>query len=1267
MRIRNISYKNFRRIIATVLVWSFFQAPLGAFWLNAKTAHAQEATDTTAPTVSMQSPLGGTTISGEVEVAATAGDDVGVASVQFVLNGSDIGALDSEAPFQIMWTTTSVSNGAHELKAVAKDAAGNATTSEAVTVQVNNPDITAPVVSITSPLEGATVNEHVNIVAGATDNIGIKQVQLYRNGTAFGKVLTDAPYKHGWNTLVVSNGDYVWTAVATDEAGNSTTSQPVTIHVENAPDTVNPTITFQTPKRGDTLKGEVTVKADVDDDRAIAGVQFRRNNEAWGAEDITAPYELPWNTLNDLDGCYLVEAVARDIAGNTTHTEIVPVIVLNPEPDEAGCTEGQEGCTTEAEVTNNTSANVTTCVNSAAGTGGNTSNNNDTPSATAINTGDATSGVGIPNQVNTTITEVAPGQTGHVDIEIENNTQADLKNYVTADATTGDNSAQNNRFGEINTGDANVFATIVNAVNTTLTGSNFDFAVENIVNSFVGDINFVDLLIQFFNGLFAASGSATLNVSNTSQGTLTNDIEINASTGSNTANLNRAALINTGDIYVGSNILNLLNTNVIGANWFFSTMNVFGDFTGDIILPGEGVMDNLFANQLHNLSITNNDLAEINNSVVIDANTGANDASGNRDGATVTTGNVTSQTSVWNQINTNLIGMNFFNFNPHIFGNWQGSVINGEWGNYFEPIEGNSDMNIHVSNTNDAVITNNLRINADTGHNRAFGNRAADIATGDINVATSLYNLANTNIVGSNWFMGNFNLFGNWKGNIVYAYPDLAVASHCQPSANAGEQVTYTLYYQNGGLAPAKNIQISDVLPPYTTFVSASDGGVLQGNQVIWNLPGLAKKSDMQAVTFTVQVDSSMPIGETVLANTVSIATTTREPQTANNTGGSQFSVQVAPPPAPATPEVAAVAQSQPQLSIQAGNTTTGPIAPGSSVTYKIALTNTGNVTIENVTIQDRLPDSKGKMLIEKSFGLPSLPAGQTMHAEYSVTIPKDTPAAVYRNTTTGQANFQGQLVGPVSTSNQIEVKTAAQLAKKPAVKGVATKAAPSALVIQQSHTPKKIVRQGEKISFIVTVYNKGKELLKSVILKGQLVNGKKHSPVQWKLGNIPVGKGVRLTFQLNLAANAQAGAYVNSLTATAKNAKGKAVASDVSKASFTVATALKGKKIAQPASKTSSVVSYNIKGGLVFMNQDGRTVSPWQFAQQDMGRLVEYLSQSKDPSDRQLVRTYTSGLTLVGKRGKNGVVITRKMITDDLQRNPLFRHIFGGSQLSRS
>src|SRR6185437_10218275 len=62
--------------------------------------------DTTPPTVAITAPTSGATVNGTTTVTATASDNVAVAGVQFKLDGNNLGAEVTTAPYQVSWNTT---------------------------------------------------------------------------------------------------------------------------------------------------------------------------------------------------------------------------------------------------------------------------------------------------------------------------------------------------------------------------------------------------------------------------------------------------------------------------------------------------------------------------------------------------------------------------------------------------------------------------------------------------------------------------------------------------------------------------------------------------------------------------------------------------------------------------------------------------------------------------------------------------------------------------------------------------------------------------------------------------------------------------------------------------------------------------------------------------------------------------------------------------------------------------------------------------------
>lgn len=93
----------------------------------------------TAPTVAVTVPAPAATISGaSVTLTATATDPVGVTSVQFLVDGSSAGAAITTGPYTTTFDSTTLSDGAHTIAALAVNASGNSATSATVTVTSSN-------------------------------------------------------------------------------------------------------------------------------------------------------------------------------------------------------------------------------------------------------------------------------------------------------------------------------------------------------------------------------------------------------------------------------------------------------------------------------------------------------------------------------------------------------------------------------------------------------------------------------------------------------------------------------------------------------------------------------------------------------------------------------------------------------------------------------------------------------------------------------------------------------------------------------------------------------------------------------------------------------------------------------------------------------------------------------------------------------------------------------------------------------------------------
>ncbi len=134
-----------------------------------------------APSVTVTAPTQNAVVSGaSVTLAANATDNTGVSGVQFKLDGVNVGAEDTTAPYEVTWDSTTAAEGQRQITAVARDIDDQTTTSAQVTVTVDNiPDTTATVESrILTSSDDAEQKANVAPVLNSSD------LELVTDGSA---------------------------------------------------------------------------------------------------------------------------------------------------------------------------------------------------------------------------------------------------------------------------------------------------------------------------------------------------------------------------------------------------------------------------------------------------------------------------------------------------------------------------------------------------------------------------------------------------------------------------------------------------------------------------------------------------------------------------------------------------------------------------------------------------------------------------------------------------------------------------------------------------------------------------------------------------------------------------------------------------------------------------------------------------------------------------------------------------------------------------
>ena len=135
---------------------------------------------------------------------------------------------------------------------------------------------------------------------------------------------TSAPYAASFDTTAVADGLYDLRAIATDAAGNQTTSALAT---DRRVDNTAPDLTFTGPADGDRVWGSLPLAASASDaGTGLAWVKFRAGSGAgawttW-AMQTTGPFTYTWDSTSVSDGPAQIQVLASDALGNEAQSAL---------------------------------------------------------------------------------------------------------------------------------------------------------------------------------------------------------------------------------------------------------------------------------------------------------------------------------------------------------------------------------------------------------------------------------------------------------------------------------------------------------------------------------------------------------------------------------------------------------------------------------------------------------------------------------------------------------------------------------------------------------------------------------------------------------------------------------------------------------------------------------------------------------------------------------------------------------------------------------
>jgi uncharacterized repeat protein (TIGR01451 family) len=641
----------------------------------------------------------------------------------------------------------------------------------------------------------------------------------------------------------------------------------------------------------------------------------------------------------------------------------------------------------------------------------------------------------------------------------------------------------------IQTGDATAYANIVNFINQTLMESEISVFVVNNLDGGSGEIDLNEVWKEMNNSQAEnldneQMGSLLSMESN--QALLSNAVIVIAETGTNLAEGAAGdVLIITGDAEALANILNLVNINAVGSNFLIPVVNLMDDYEGNLILPapenfsiGEEEENNT---PLETIILQDN-TATASSQIQSDALTGDNSTQNIGGSSEITTGDATSNIYVLNLANIDVLGTNWFHLVINNLGSFDGQILNwtnpgsiqdlpddniivfdisSDTLNSFEKDDSDATQ-VAIIEDNQAEVTNDVQVSANTGSNQikdADGD--ATIKTGNSKSAANLFNMVNVNLIRSNWFWGIINIFGNWSGNIIFAYPDLDInISTDQAEKEVGNVVEYTVNYRNIGYETAENPDVTVELPKGGMYLSdtCSSQVNISGQKLTWQVGDLYKgqggsfqvyvKFDQELFSQTAggifsKIIKQAYAAERALAGKATsvarIKNHSPEPDFSNNQSSVTTSFYWPEQPQPAgrggwkveevndqTVIYEGIDHRQPKLYLEIKNNVNEFVYLGDTVTFEATIKNNSDAAAYDTFIVHQLFNEQGQNLGEAGFVLGKVRPGQRINISFGMQLDnKDLLAAgnYFTNTTAYGYAFDGSEVKSNNGQTQFELR----------------------------------------------------------------------------------------------------------------------------------------------------------------------------------------------------------------------------------------------------
>jgi uncharacterized repeat protein (TIGR01451 family) len=325
--------------------------------------------------------------------------------------------------------------------------------------------------------------------------------------------------------------------------------------------------------------------------------------------------------------------------------------------------------------------------------------------------------------------------------------------------------------------------------------------------------------------------------------------------------------------------------------------------------------------------------------------------------------------------------------------------------------------------------------------------------------------------------------------------PDVTVVKNVDKSkfTNVGEELTYTIMVTNVGNVTLEDIVVTDSLVTLTadmlTESVVTDGKLEVGETWTYEYAYTVTQADMDAG---------------YVKNVVSVAIPDFSDDPSNLLPSDETTVS---------------GERTPGMTLVKNVDKSKFAAAGEELTYTIVVTNTGNVTLEDVVVTDSLVTLTADMLTESATADGKLEVGETWTYEYTYTVTQaDVDAGYVKNAVrVASPDFPDDDLDNLLPVDEVEVHKRTYTVVKTA-------------------TEDRFYKAGDVLNYMVTVTNTGMAAVEGLKIADTLVPFAEMTLVESveDNGNLDVGEVWTLTYEYTVTeADATAGTVLNTVMAT--------------------------------------------------------------------------------------------------------------------------------------